>query len=809
VRRFAPVLVLVFVIGLAPEAQASGYANAVLADHPQLYWRLGEGSSSSTAVDRVGQSSGVYLSWDPSGDAAHPRTSSPVSSALPADPDGAQAFPPNTFVESPPLPAFDTGAIEFWLRWTAGYPPGFANMFWRSAAPAPTTGYWSVRGGEDYVGAPAGAIDTVIKVGNTVYNNSWFSSDPAWHHYVLRWNASTIEQWRDGVLVIQNNNCCLASSPEGERIRIGNVSYDGRTDTGAAWELDEFATYSDLPPARIAAHYDARNAPTNLTAPSISAPTDGSGPIYRHDTPLTGADGTWTGGSLTYIRRWLRCRSDGSLCVEITGANGGTYTPGSADIGATLRLRVAARNAYGDDTAESAATPVIKPLKPEPQIPPAVSGPTDAHDGDALTSNNGTWGGDPADYVAFQWFRCDAQGSECVALGEQMSSQYRVGAADVDHTLKVQATAVNASGSASQLSQATAVIRAIPVAKVRRPTLSGIGRVGEVLSGEDGEWSGSAPRLMRNWLRCAASCAPIPGAADSRYAVTGQDAGFTLRYQVTASNSANSVTEISDPVGPIVGAGEPVPASAGTSALDPVSIASLTDQGPENGRNLAGAPTLSLQFTTNQRAVDTIPFGQTAYAGGRLVNERGEPIADAGIALDERSAAGGDFHRLAEVVTDHDGNYRTQIAPGPSRIVRASYRSHRFDRDPSATAQVELAVAASGLLQAQRARLVLGDQAVFRGRLAGEPFPASGIPITLEAKDGPRWAQVARGRTSRDGVFAFRYRFCKTIHTYTYGFRVSIGQTAGWPYDPGATNQVRVQVKVPKRVTKTTMRRCR
>jgi hypothetical protein len=216
-----------------------------------------------------------------------------------------------------------------------------------------------------------------------------------------------------------------------------------------------------------------------------------------------------------------------------------------------------------------------------------------------------------------------------------------------------------------------------------------------------------------------------------------------------------------------------------------------------------------LQFTSNQRAVDTVPFGQTTYVGGRLVNERGEPIAEASIAVEARSAVGGDFHGLADVLTDRDGDFRLQIGPGPSRIVRASYRSHRLDRDASATAQVQLAVLATGLLQAQRRRLTLGDQAVFRGRLAGDPFPASGIPVTLEAKDGPRWAQVARGRTSRDGQFTFRYRFCKTVRTYTYGFRVSIGQTAGWPYDPGATNQTRVQVRVPRRVTKRIAARCR
>jgi hypothetical protein len=192
-----------------------------------------------------------------------------------------------------------------------------------------------------------------------------------------------------------------------------------------------------------------------------------------------------------------------------------------------------------------------------------------------------------------------------------------------------------------------------------------------------------------------------------------------------------------------------------------------------------------------------------------VANERGEPIAGATVTLQERPTVGGDFHLIGDVLTDQDGSYRARLAPGPSRVVRANYRAHRLDRDPAATAQVQLAVAASGRLSAVRKRLRLGDEAVFRGRLVGDPFPTTGVPVTLEAKDGPRWSEVARLRTLRDGAFEFRYRFCRTIRSYTYSFRVSVGQTAGWPYDPGQTNAARVNVRVPRRISKATARRCR
>ncbi len=140
--------------------------------------------------------------------------------------------------------------------------------------------------------------------------------EPAWHHYVARWTSTTIELWRDGQQFGSISTCCGQTSPAGERIRIGNVDHTGAT-TGATWELDDVAVYADLPPARIAAHYEARNAPTNLTPPTITAPNDGSGPVYRHDTALTASDGTWAGSPSDLLPalasvpvRWLTLRRD-------------------------------------------------------------------------------------------------------------------------------------------------------------------------------------------------------------------------------------------------------------------------------------------------------------------------------------------------------------------------------------------------------------------------------------------------------------------------------------------------------------------
>ena len=804
--------------GSAGDAFASGYANAVLADNPQLYWRLGEDASTGTATDRAGHYDGTYTRWNPGKGTSQPRTASPVPSALPADPDGAQAFPMNTYVETPPLPAFDTGAIEFWMRNTStapeASPPGNANMLWRGSDPPPSTGYWSLSGQgyaccDGALSTPAFINGTLVDYGGTIFSSGWMREEPAWHHYVARWTSTTIELWRDGQQFGSISTCCGQTSPAGERIRIGNVDHTGAT-TGATWELDDVAVYADLPPARIAVHYEARFAPTVTRPPTILEPSGG----YQRGAELHFDRGQWTGPAAGYFVRWLRCRPDGTGCAPITGAISDTYALQSSDVGQRLALRLTVANEAGSDVAESELTPVVQPMAPSSQTPPVVASPAVIRDGNALTTTPGTWSGDPPDRYDYAWSRCDPSGGACEPITGANDYAYTASADDVGHSLRAVVTAINLGGSGSATSDPTSVVQALPPENTRPPAIRGVAREGELLAGDDGIWGGSHPGFHRAWLRCAMSCAQIPGVSDTSYQLTRDDIGFTVRYQVTATNNAGEITALSEPLGPVASARDdsaatvPPPVVVAPTPGGPTS-SSLVDNGPENGRNLAGTPSLSLQFTSNQRALETLPFGQAAVLSGRVTNERGESIPGATITMEERPTVGGDFHLIGDVLSDQEGSYSAQVGPGPSRLIRATYRSHRLDRDPAATAQVQLAVAASGQLGAVRKRLRLGDQAVFRGRLVGDPFPSTGVPVTLEAKDGPRWSEVARQRTSRAGAFEFRYRFCRTIRSYTYAFRVSIGQTAGWPYDPGGTNTTRVLVRVPRRSSRATVRRCR
>jgi len=93
--------------------------------------------------------------------------------------------------------------------------------------------------------------------------------------------------------------------------------------------------------------------PRNLSLPTISGP-----PVLA--LTLTASPGTWSGTQpITYSYQWRRCDRSGGSCSSISGATNRTYTIRQADVGASLRVRVTARNSIGTETATSVPTAVI------------------------------------------------------------------------------------------------------------------------------------------------------------------------------------------------------------------------------------------------------------------------------------------------------------------------------------------------------------------------------------------------------------------------------------------------------------------
>jgi hypothetical protein len=109
----------------------------------------------------------------------------------------------------------------------------------------------------------------------------------------------------------------------------------------------------------------ATSAATAVVQPPSAPPTGSSPPTItgaaQEGQLLTASPGTWNGTQpISFTYQWQRCNAAGSGCGPIGGATGSGYQLTSADVGATIRVKVIAANSVGSATATSHATAVVQ-----------------------------------------------------------------------------------------------------------------------------------------------------------------------------------------------------------------------------------------------------------------------------------------------------------------------------------------------------------------------------------------------------------------------------------------------------------------
>jgi hypothetical protein len=169
--------------------------------------------------------------------------------------------------------------------------------------------------------------------------------------------------------------------------------------------------------------------------------------------------------------------------------------------------------------------------------------------GQVLTGDRGTWTNSPTkfDYV---WLRCNTGGGGCGAIGGANGLQYTLSSSDDGHTLRFRVTASNSDGSTTATSAQTAVVVASgKPTNTAEPTISGTPQEGSTLTGTNGTWINGPTKFDYAWLRCdtkGGSCASINGANKDTYVLGSADVNTTIRFRVTASNSAGNNTSTSN-----------------------------------------------------------------------------------------------------------------------------------------------------------------------------------------------------------------------------------------------------------------------
>lgn len=227
-----------------------------------------------------------------------------------------------------------------------------------------------------------------------------------------------------------------------------------------------------------------RPAVANTGLPTISG-------TPRLGSPLSASTGAWTPATgVTLAYQWFAGDD------PIASATGATYTPGVADVGRTIRVRVtASRENWTGAAATSAATAVVQPGDLAVSTAPAISGT--AQVGSTLSVSPGTWSPAP-DTVTYQW-RADG-----APIAGATGTSYTPVASDAGKQLTVVVTAAkaghtSASATTSPVTVAPVAVTPGSITATRKPKLSGKVKRGGKLVVDPGAWAPSGAKVTVQW----------------------------------------------------------------------------------------------------------------------------------------------------------------------------------------------------------------------------------------------------------------------------------------------------------------------
>ena len=266
---------------------------------------------------------------------------------------------------------------------------------------------------------------------------------------------------------------------------------------------------------------------------------------------------------------------------------------------------------------------------------PTISG--DARVGQPLQVSTGGWSLPPS-ALAYQWQRCNPNGRRCTPIPGATASAYALTVEDAGHALVALVHATAGAATQDALSQATGMIllgATTPPTSSDAPTVAGMPRQGEQLTGTLGGWSGTdALTYVYQWYRCdpaGAHCSSIHGATSATYTQVARDVGKTLGFAVRATNAGGTTSAYASLVGPVA------PATASTASMVQPTITGT----PEPGHLLQAA-----DGTWSSTPSSLLYQWQRCNANGRLCT----PIAGATGSTYTVDVAADSGHALLVVV---------------------------------------------------------------------------------------------------------------------------------------------------------------
>ena len=188
-----------------------------------------------------------------------------------------------------------------------------------------------------------------------------------------------------------------------------------------------------------------------------------------------------------------------------------------------------------------------------------------------------------------------------------------------------------------------------------------------------------------------------------------------------------------------------------------------------------------------------VGFGQRVRISGLLTDASRAPITDAQVQITQAPRSeGGAYAPVGTVRTSGNGRFSYLAPAGASRSLGFRYPGTGSVRP--ATGEVKLLVPASTTLKVSQRFALNGETVTFNGRLRGQPLPASGKLVELQAYVRGRWRTFVTTRAAGRGLWRYDYRFDGTRGRQVYRFRARVPREASYPYEVGRSRAVKVTV---------------
>ncbi|MHB8469162.1 MAG: CHRD domain-containing protein [Gaiellaceae bacterium] len=303
----------------------------------------------------------------------------------------------------------------------------------------------------------------------TAANGQWGGATPI--GYTYQWQRCDSSGSSCGSIGKATNQNYVASSGDvGRTIRVEVTA------TNAAGRSQALS-------AATAAIARLGSAPANTKQPNPSGtPQEGQ--------TVTVDNGFWSGlAPITFTYQWQNCTAVNPVCTSIAGATKSSYLIGTSHVGSLLRAIVTATNSIGKTTAGSNLTAAVlaKASAPLDVSLPGISGLLSV--GQRLQASTGVWSGVAANGFAYQWSRCNANGTSCAGISGATGQSYGIGQADLGLSLRVTVEATNSVGSTSA-SSAAALVKVAPTYH-----FSGVLRTGQEVTHPKGTLRSAAGRF--------------------------------------------------------------------------------------------------------------------------------------------------------------------------------------------------------------------------------------------------------------------------------------------------------------------------